>query len=83
MDKIIARHLTADLYGCKASRLADEDSLGVKVPAITIPVTPGRNLAVNLEVAAMNNRQKRMGYNAAVAFTEQMNQFFTSRDIDG
>ncbi len=50
--------------------------LGVKVPAITIPVTPGRNLAVNLEVAAMNNRQKRMGYNAAVEFTEQINRHF-------
>ena len=50
--------------------------LGVKVPSITIPVTPGRNLAVNLEVAAMNNRQKRMGYNAAVEFTEQINRHF-------
>lgn len=39
--------------------------LGVKVPCITIPVKPGRNLAVILEVAAMNNRQKKMGYNAA------------------
>lgn len=35
------------------------DLLGVKVPAITIPVRPGRNLAIILEVAAMNNRQKR------------------------
>ena len=50
--------------------------LGVKVPSISIPVTPGRNLAVNLEVAAMNNRQKRMGYNAAVEFTEQINRHF-------
>ena len=50
--------------------------LGVKIPSITIPVTPGRNLAVNLEVAAMNNRQKRMGYNAAVEFTEQINRHF-------
>ena len=50
--------------------------LGVQVPTITIPVTPGRNLAVNLEVAAMNNRQKRMGYNAAVEFTEQINRHF-------
>ena len=50
--------------------------LGVKVPSLTIPVTPGRNLAVNLEVAAMNNRQKRMGYNAAVEFTEQINRHF-------
>ncbi len=39
--------------------------LGVKVPSLTIPVKPGRNLAVILEVAAMNNRQKKMGYNAA------------------
>lgn len=50
--------------------------LGVKVPMNTIPVTPGRNLAVILEVAAMNNRQKKMGYNAAVEFTEQINRHF-------
>ena len=35
--------------------------LDVKVPSITVPITPGRNLAVIFEVAAMNNRQKRMG----------------------
>ncbi|MBR3970059.1 MAG: HPr(Ser) kinase/phosphatase, partial [Ruminococcus sp.] len=39
--------------------------LGVKVASLTIPVKPGRNLAVILEVAAMNNRHKKMGYNAA------------------
>ena len=39
--------------------------LGIKVPVMTIPVKPGRNLAVIIEVAAMNNRQKKMGYNAA------------------
>ncbi len=39
--------------------------LGVKLPILTIPVKPGRNLAIILEVAAMNNRQKKMGYNAA------------------
>ena len=52
------------------------DILDVKVPSITVPVTPGRNLAVIFEVAAMNNRQKRMGYNAAEEFTEQLNKFF-------
>lgn len=36
--------------------------LGVNVRPVTIPVKPGRNLAVILEVAAMNNRQKKMGY---------------------
>ena len=42
-----------------------QDILGVTVPSLTIPVRPGRNLAVILELAAMNNRQKKMGYNAA------------------
>ena len=41
--------------------------LGVEVPRVTIPVRPGRNLAVILELAAMNNRQKKLGYNAAEA----------------
>lgn len=39
--------------------------LGIKVPVMTIPVKPGRNLAIIIEVSAMNNRQKKMGYNAA------------------
>ena len=39
--------------------------LGVEVPCVTIPVTAGRNLAVIMELAAMNNRQKKMGFNAA------------------
>ncbi len=39
--------------------------LGISIPSLTIPVKPGRNLAVIIEVAAMNNRQKKMGYNAA------------------
>lgn len=50
--------------------------LGVNVPMNTIPITPGRNLAMILEVAAMNNRQKKMGYNAALEFTEQINRHF-------
>ncbi len=39
--------------------------LGNNVPSLTIPIRPGRNLAVIFEIAAMNNRQRRMGYNAA------------------
>ena len=61
-------------------RLGLEDQfteiLGVRVPMYTIPITPGRNLAVILEVAAMNTRQKKMGYNAALEFTEQINKHF-------
>ncbi len=43
----------------------EAEILGIKVPQVTVPVRPGRNLAIILEVAAMNNRQKKMGYNAA------------------
>lgn len=46
--------------------------LGIEVPALTIPVKPGRNLAVVVEVAAMNHRQKKMGYNAAEALNERL-----------
>ena len=53
--------------------------LGVKVPMNTIPITPGRNLAVILEVAAMNNRQRKIGYNAALEFTEQINRHFETQ----
>ena len=48
-----------------------ESILGVKLPLVTIPVRPGRNLAVILELAAMNNRQKKMGYNAAAALAAE------------
>ena len=57
------------------------DLLGVKIPSVTIPVSPGRNLAVILEVAAMNNRQKRMGYNAAMELTQQLDDHF--RQVKG
>lgn len=53
--------------------------LGNKIPAITLPVKPGRNLAVIIEVAAMNNRQKKMGYNAA---KELLANLGMSYDVD-
>lgn len=55
--------------------------LGVKVPLLTIPVKPGRNLAVILEVAAMNNRQKKMGYNAAKDLLKQLGIDSDEEDI--
>ncbi len=61
-------------------RLGVEDQymeiLGINIPMNTIPITPGRNLAVILEVAAMNNRQRRMGYNPALEFTQSLDQHF-------
>ena len=56
-------------------RLGLEDEyteyLGVQVPKLTIPVAPGRNLATVLEVAAMNHRQRRIGYNTAKEFLKR------------
>ena len=67
IDLII--HLEAWEHGKQYDRLGLVDEytniLGLDIPSLTIPVRPGRNLAVIFEVAAMNNRQKRMGYNAA------------------
>ncbi len=48
--------------------------LGVKIPSVTIPVSPGRNMAVVLEIAAMNHRQKAMGYNTAEEFNRRLMQ---------
>ena len=57
-----------DRYG-----LTDEYTsiMDVKVPRIVLPVRPGRNLAIIIEVAARNFRQKQMGYNAAVELTRR------------
>jgi len=49
-----------------------EEILGLSIPSLTIPVKPGRNLAMIVEVAAMNNRQRRMGYNAAEALNNRL-----------
>ncbi len=54
------------------------DILGLKIPLTVIPVMPGRNLAVIVEIAALNNRQKAMGYNAAY---ELLNQLGLTNDI--
>ena len=50
----------------------NENILGIEIPSITIPVHPGRNLAIILEIAAMNNRQKKMGYNTAEEFNRRL-----------
>ena len=54
--------------------LVDEytEILGIEVPSILIPVKPGRNLAIIVEIAAMNNRAKRMGYNAAEVLNNRL-----------
>ncbi len=41
-----------------------EDILGIKIPKLSMPVMPGRNLAIVVEVAARNERLKKLGFNA-------------------
>ncbi|MBQ7226052.1 MAG: HPr(Ser) kinase/phosphatase [Clostridia bacterium] len=52
------------------------DILGIKVPTINVPVRPGRNLAVILEIAAMNSRLKKMGYNTAKEFNKRLEEIY-------
>lgn len=52
------------------------DILGIKVPTINVPVRPGRNLAVILEIAAMNSRLKKMGYNTAKEFNKKLEEIY-------
>ena len=58
------------------------DIMGIKIPTTTIPVKPGRNLAVVLEIAAMNNRQKKMGYNTAEELNKKLMQSMGLEDED-
>ena len=55
--------------------------LGIEVPVVTIPVKPGRNLAVIIEVAAMNHRQKKMGYNGAQELLQNLGIDISPEDI--
>ena len=56
--------------------------MGVEVPCVTIPVRPGRNLASIVEVAAMNNRNRKMGHNAALELTQRMDRHFEQNSLD-
>lgn len=61
----------------------DEEKMKIidtELPMLTVPVRPGRNLAIIIEVAAMNYRLKRMGYNAAVQFAEQLTNVIEDAD---
>ena len=57
--------------------------LGVAIPKITVPVAPARNLAIILEVAALNNRQKKLGYNTAMEFLKRYDEGISSGSDDG
>ena len=76
VDMII--HLEPWVQGKMYDRLGLDndftDIMGIKIPTTTIPVKPGRNLAIIFEIAAMNNRQKKMGYNTAEEFNQKLMQ---------
>lgn len=55
--------------------------LGINVPSLTVPVRPGRNLAVIIEIAAMNHRQRNMGYNAAEELNERLTKQMQGNDM--
>lgn len=56
-----------------------EEILGIDIEKLVVPVKPGRNTAMILEVAAMNFRQKRMGYDAAQEFTKKLSKLIDKR----
>lgn len=76
IDMII--HLEPWVQGKMYDRLGLDndftDIMGIQIPTTTIPVKPGRNLAIIFEIAAMNNRQKKMGYNTAEEFNQKLMQ---------
>ncbi len=74
---------TQEVYDRLGIEIQSTEILGIKLPMMTIPIRPGRNLAVILEVAAINNRQRKMGYNAAQEFTDQMNRHFDQHMTGG
>ncbi|MCF6138701.1 HPr(Ser) kinase/phosphatase [Pseudalkalibacillus berkeleyi] len=63
----------------------DEEKMTIidcEVPRLTVPVRPGRNLAIIIEVAAMNFRLKKMGVNAAQQFSDKLNHVIDTPDYD-
>ena len=74
IDLII--HLEPWVDGKQYDRLGMVDEytniMGINIPSMTVPVKIGRNIAVIIEVAAMNNRQKKMGYNAAIELNNRL-----------
>ncbi len=63
----------------------DEETMTIidcELPRLTVPVRPGRNLAIIIEVAAMNFRLKKMGVNAAQQFSDKLNHVIDTPDYD-
>lgn len=87
--KTINMHVHLEMWqdGKEYDRLGMEDHyieiLGVKIPSLLLPIHPGRNLAVVLEVAARNFRQKQMGYNAMLDLAQRSAELARRAEEDG
>ena len=57
--------------------------LGNKVVCHSLPIRPGRNLAVIVEAAAVNHRQKKMGYNAAQELYRRVQENMAKKREEG
>ena len=70
-DAYFGRTVMALINGCLVNNYAEH--LGVKIPIIYLPVSPGKNVSVIVEVAAMNVILKSVGYDAAEDFNRKIN----------
>ena len=84
IDLVINLEPWDDTKAYERMGLADEtmDILGLKLPMYTIPVNPGRNLAIIIEVAAINYRLKKMGHNSAKELLEGLGMNEDAANID-
>ena len=84
IDLVINLEPWDDTKAYERMGLADEtmDILGLKIPMYTIPVNPGRNLAIIIEVAAINYRLKKMGHNSAKELLEGLGMNEDAANID-
>jgi HPr kinase/phosphorylase len=77
-------HLEPWVEGKMYDRFGLEDQtyniLGLDIPSITVPVRPGRSIPIILEIAAMNHRQKKMGYNTAAELEKKLLEQFGEND---
>ena len=60
-----------------------EEILGINIVKHSVPVRPGRNLAIVIETAAVNNRQKKMGYNAAEEMVNRVKREIERKRVEG
>lgn len=84
VDMVVTLELWDEEKDYNRSGLNEEfyEVLGEKLPQVTIPVQPGRNISIIVEAAAMNLRAKRMGHHSAKIFNEAVVRQMQSGEIE-